>query len=84
MNFDSTDTVAGVGTQAGVLEHRDRISHSMARRASDMDANGYITDAVVRPLAMDNTDVRGSPAYGIHSTADDLAVFMAEVLHLTW
>jgi len=81
VNFDSTDTVAGVGRRRVYSNTGIELASAWLAERSDMEANDYIADAVVRPLAMDNTDVRGSPAYGIHSTADDLAVFMAEVLH---
>jgi CubicO group peptidase (beta-lactamase class C family) len=40
----------------------------------------YLAEAVLRPLGMDATELRGSPAHGIRSTGADLARFAAELL----
>jgi CubicO group peptidase (beta-lactamase class C family) len=49
-------------------------------RASGLSFGGYLTEAVLEPLGMVSTDPSGSPAFGLHSTVDDLARFAAEVL----
>jgi CubicO group peptidase (beta-lactamase class C family) len=40
----------------------------------------YLAEAVLEPLGMTATELRGSPAYAIWSTADDLSAFAAELL----
>ncbi|HEY6793101.1 MAG TPA: serine hydrolase domain-containing protein [Kineosporiaceae bacterium] len=49
-------------------------------RAAGMPFAGYLAEAVLVPLGMTATDPEGSPAFGLHSTVDDLARFAAEVL----
>jgi CubicO group peptidase (beta-lactamase class C family) len=49
-------------------------------RASGMPFAAYLREAVLDPLGMGETDPTGSPAFGIHSTVDDLARFAAEIL----
>jgi CubicO group peptidase (beta-lactamase class C family) len=41
----------------------------------------YVRDAVFVPLGMSQSELRGSPAHGVHSTVADLAVFAVELLH---
>ena len=80
LNFDTTDTVAGVGRRRVYSNTGIELAAAWLSERAVMAANDYIADAVVRPLAMTSTEVRGSPAHGIHSSADDIAIFMAEVL----
>jgi CubicO group peptidase (beta-lactamase class C family) len=49
-------------------------------RSTGLSFAGYLREAVLDPLGMSGTDPTGSPAFGIHSTVDDLARFAAEVL----
>ena len=39
----------------------------------------YLAAGVFEPLGMTHSSLRGSPAYGIWSTADDVTIFLAEV-----
>jgi CubicO group peptidase (beta-lactamase class C family) len=48
--------------------------------AAGMTAAAYLHDAVVAPLGMTATELRGSPAKDVWSTADDLALVAAELL----
>ena len=49
-------------------------------RAAGMAFADYLAEAVLSPLGLSATDPQGSPAQGLHSTVDDLAVFAAELL----
>jgi CubicO group peptidase (beta-lactamase class C family) len=49
-------------------------------RAAGLPFTAYLTEAVLEPLGMGATDPHGSPAFGLHSTVDDLARFVAELL----
>jgi CubicO group peptidase (beta-lactamase class C family) len=48
--------------------------------ATGMPFADYLAEAVLQPLGMGATDPHGSPAFGLHSTVDDLARFAAELL----
>lgn len=40
----------------------------------------YLGEAVLQPLGMSHSQLRGSPAYGLHSTVNDLVRFTRELL----
>jgi CubicO group peptidase (beta-lactamase class C family) len=48
--------------------------------AAGMTFTDYLAEAVLDPLGMTGTDPSGSPAFGLHSTVGDLAIFAAELL----
>lgn len=41
----------------------------------------YLREAVFAPLGMSQSELRGSPAHGVHSTVVDLALFACELLN---
>jgi CubicO group peptidase (beta-lactamase class C family) len=45
-----------------------------------MSFSDYLTEAVFRPLGMTSTELRGSPAHGVHSTITDLLIYARELL----
>lgn len=49
-------------------------------RNAGMPFADYLAEAVLMPLGMTATKPQGSPAFGIHSTVDDLGRFAAEVI----
>jgi CubicO group peptidase (beta-lactamase class C family) len=53
---------------------------SHLERAAGLPFSTYLGEAVLEPLGMSATDPDGSPAFGLHSTVDDLARFVAELL----
>jgi CubicO group peptidase (beta-lactamase class C family) len=60
----------------------ERLGEALAS-AADMSAATYLAEAVLRPLGMGQTGLRGSPAKDGWSTVDDLARFAAELLEPT-
>ncbi|MGB0470590.1 MAG: serine hydrolase domain-containing protein [Ilumatobacteraceae bacterium] len=40
----------------------------------------YLNEAVIEPLGMTSTELRGSPAFGLWSTIDDMALLLSEYL----
>ena len=60
----------------------ERLGEALAS-AADMSAATYLAEAVLRPLGMGETELRGSPAKDGWSTVDDLARFAAELLEPT-
>lgn len=47
--------------------------------AAGMPFGTYLRDAILEPLGMHATSLKGSPAYAIHSTVNDLLQFVAEL-----
>lgn len=81
--FDGHEPVTGVGrkriySNTGI----ERFAEHLASRTGVGFAD-YLTEAVLQPLGMQHTALRGSPAYGIHSTVDDLSRFAVELLRPT-
>jgi CubicO group peptidase (beta-lactamase class C family) len=60
----------------------DVLGRTLAER-SRLPVSEYVNEAVLAPLRMTSTDVTGSPAKDGWSTVDDLARFVAELLHPT-
>jgi CubicO group peptidase (beta-lactamase class C family) len=60
----------GIEVAAGHLE-----------QATGMLFADYLAEAVLEPLLMSRTELRGSPAHALHSTVADLARFIAEIQH---
>jgi CubicO group peptidase (beta-lactamase class C family) len=57
----------------------ERLGDTLAS-AARMSMAAYLAEAVLRPLGMVDTDLRGSPAKDAWSTVDDLARFAGELL----
>lgn len=49
-------------------------------RAADMPFADYLAQAVLQPLGLTGTELRGSPAHGLVSTVDDVARFLVETM----
>jgi CubicO group peptidase (beta-lactamase class C family) len=88
--FDGPNPVAGI-------EQRRMYSNTGIERAADevaaasgLDFTTYLEEAVLQPLGMGNTELRGSPAHAMWSTLDDMVRFVAEMrsprllAHETW
>ena len=52
----------------------------IVEQASGIAFNEYLTEAVLEPLGMQASELRGSPAYGVSSTLSDLVLFAGELL----
>ncbi len=81
--FDGDEPVTGVGrkriySNTGI----ERFAEHLTRRTGIAFAD-YLREAVLSPLGLASTELRGSPAYGIRSTVGDLARFAAELLEPT-
>lgn len=68
------------------IERRRVYSNTGIERATDelaaaagLDFPTYLAEAVLQPLGMEHTELRGSPAHGIWSTLDDMVRFVDEM-----
>jgi CubicO group peptidase (beta-lactamase class C family) len=59
------------------------LAAALVEQASEMPFADYLRLAVFEPLGMNSSELRGSPAYGVWSTADDVARFLSEVRNAT-
>ena len=77
--FEGDEPVAGIArrrmySNTGIERAADELAS-----AAGIDLPTYLTEAVLEPLGMARTELRGSPAYGIWSTLDDMVRFVAEM-----
>src|SRR5690606_37520565 len=47
--------------------------------ASGLEFTTYLTEAVLQPLGMTHTELRGAPAHAMWSTLDDMVQFVSEM-----
>ena len=79
--FESdADVVAAPGTRRVYSNRGIEEAAAHLERASGIPFADYLGEAVLTPLGLSATDPHGSPAFGLHSTVDDLARFAAELL----
>jgi CubicO group peptidase (beta-lactamase class C family) len=81
--FDGDEPVAAVGTRrvysnTGIERFADHLAERTGITWVD-----YVREAVLAPLGMDRTELRGSPAHGAHSCVRDLLAFGRELLSPT-
>ncbi|MFP5488075.1 MAG: serine hydrolase domain-containing protein [Acidimicrobiia bacterium] len=77
--FDGDESIAEVGrrrvySNTGIERAADELA-----AASGIEFATYLTEAVLDPLGMFRTELRGSPAHGIWSTLDDMVRFVDEL-----
>jgi CubicO group peptidase (beta-lactamase class C family) len=79
--FDGAEPLARPGSRR--IYSKTGIEHAAAtvERAAGMPFGDYLHEAVLAPLGMDATALRGSPAHAVWSTVDDLLSFVGELRH---
>ncbi len=80
---DSTGLVAAPGARRIYSNSGFEELGRYATETTGIEFADYLAEAVFEPLGLKATELRGSPAYQVHSTAADLAAFAAELLRPT-
>lgn len=78
--FDGGEPVADPGRRRIYSNTGIELAASAVAAAAEMPFEQYLREAVLEPLGMRSTALRGSPAHGVWSTVDDLVRFLLEVL----
>lgn len=77
--FNAGDTIVAPERRRMYGNHGMEVAADHLAAAAHMPFDEYLRLGVLEPLGMLNTDVRGSPAFEIWSTVDDVTAFLGEV-----
>jgi CubicO group peptidase (beta-lactamase class C family) len=77
--FEGDDVVAPPATRRVYSNRGVEVLADHVARAAGMPFEQYLREAVLDPLGMSRSQLRGSPAHHIWSTAADLGAFVAEL-----
>jgi len=81
--FDSAAPIVGPERKRIYSNTGIEIAASLVEQAADMPFAEYLAAAVFEPLGMNSSELVGSPAHQVMSTATDVARFAAEVVSPT-
>jgi CubicO group peptidase (beta-lactamase class C family) len=81
LGFDGDEPVAGLArrriySNTGIERAAEELAAAAAMPFAD-----YLAEAVLAPLGMSSTELRGSPAHGVHAPLDDIVRFVREMSH---
>jgi CubicO group peptidase (beta-lactamase class C family) len=77
--FEGAEPVAEPGRRRIYSNTGFELAADAVERAARMPFAGYLAEAVLSPLGMKDTELRGSPAHGVYGTVDDIVAFLAEL-----
>jgi CubicO group peptidase (beta-lactamase class C family) len=77
--FDSTDVLAQPGTRRIYSNTGYEALADHVERSTGIRFGSYLAEAVLSPVGMTSTELRGSPAADLHSNVADLVRFVAEL-----
>ena len=77
--FEGTEPVATPGQRRIYSNTGFELAAAAVEERAGMPFERYLAEAVLTPLGMGDTALRGSPAHGVHSTVDDLIAFLIEL-----
>lgn len=78
--FTATDPVSAPGLRRVYSNHGFDVLGELLERETQLSPANYLRDAVLEPLQMRSTSLKGSPAKDAFSTARDLSLFVIEML----
>jgi CubicO group peptidase (beta-lactamase class C family) len=81
--FDGDEPVSAPGRRRIYSNTGIELAAEAVATAAAMPFEQYLREAVLEPLGMARTELRGSPAHAIFSTVDDVVRFLAEVIDPT-
>ena len=77
--FDGSEPIAPPGRRRIYSNTGIELAAAAVAEAAEMPFEQYQREAVLEPLGMQHTSLRGSPAHGLRSTVDDLLAFVQEL-----
>ena len=77
--FDGPTPVTGIERRRMYSNTGIELAADELAAAAGLDFETYLGEAVLEPLGMVATELRGSPAHGMWSTLDDMVRFVAEM-----
>ena len=77
--FDGPTPVAGIERRRMYSNTGIELAADEVAAASGLDFVTYLDEAVLQPLGMTSTELRGSPAHAMWSTLDDMVRFVSEM-----
>lgn len=81
--FTGPETIAAVGRRRIYSNTGIEVFAEHLAARSGMPFGDYLAESVLGPLGMTDSELRGSPAYALHSTVADLVRFVRELLEPT-
>jgi CubicO group peptidase (beta-lactamase class C family) len=78
--FEGTDPIAAPETTRIYSNRGFDLAAATLEEASGITIADYLDEAVLQPLGMSRTELRGSPSHAVWSTCDDMIRFAGEVL----
>ncbi len=81
--FDGPEPIVAVERKRIYSNSGIELAADTVARAAEMPFGEYLRLGVLDPLAMDATELRGSPAHAMWASVDDITRFVAEVMSPT-
>jgi CubicO group peptidase (beta-lactamase class C family) len=78
--FDGVDPIAAPGTRRIYSNTGIEMAAATVADAAGMSFADYVNEAVLQPLGMQHTALRGSPAHGMWTVLPDMVAFVGELL----
>jgi len=78
--FDGMTPIAGLGRRRIYSNTGIELAADLITATTGIPFNEYLREAVFEPLGMSATELRGSPAFAMWSTLDDMTLLLGELL----
>ncbi|MGB1503409.1 MAG: serine hydrolase domain-containing protein, partial [Ilumatobacteraceae bacterium] len=78
--FDGAAPIAALGRRRIYSNTGIEMVAELITASTGIAFGDYLNEAVIEPLGMTSTELRGSPAFGMWSTIDDMALLLSEYL----